>query len=158
MRHHHEGWHHQRPRLSRCDRGIPRIAPQEPVRAKGFFVNLGLPLSRLAKAAPEGRNAGWTFYLHYSFDEALTRDVRLLYAAAQFQGQTGSTLAGNTRNKGDLAAATLYYKLNNLVSFGFEESYYRTRMANGLPEPLWVGKPATSWHDLRFESGPIFTF
>ena len=134
------------------------VAPQEPIRAKGGFINLGIPLSRIAKAEPAGRNAGWTFYLHYSFDEALTRDVRNLYAAAKFQGQTGSTLAGNTRNKSDLAAATIYYKLNNLVSFGFEESYYRTRATGGLPAPLWMGKDAASWHDLRFESGPIFTF
>ena len=138
--------------------GKPVVAPQRPIRARGFFVNLGLPLSRLAGAAPEGRNAGWTFYMHYSFDEAVARDVRSLYAAAQLQGQTGSTLAGNTRNKSDLAAATLYYKLNNLVSFGFEESYYRTRATGGLPEPLWIGKPAAAWHDLRFESGPVFTF
>ena len=86
------------------------------------------------------------------------RDVRSLYDAAKFQGQTGSTLAGNTRNKSDVGAATLYYKLNPLVSFGFEQSYYRTRTAGGLTDPLWMGKPADSWHDLRFESGPIFTF
>lgn len=138
--------------------GNPIVAPQRPIRARGFFVNLGFPLSRLAKAEPTGRNAGWTFYLHYSFDEAVASDVRQLYAAAELQGQTGSTLAGNTRNKSDLAAATLYYKLNNLVSFGVEESYYRTRAAGGLPLPLWMGEPARSWHDLRFESGPIFTF
>jgi len=138
--------------------GNPIVAPQRPIRAKGFWVNLGFPLSRLAKAEPTGRNSGWTFYLHYSFDEALTRDVRSLYAAAQFQGQTGSVLAGNTRNKSDVGAATLYYKLNPLVSFGFEESYYRTRTAGGLTDPFWTGKPADSWHDVRFESGPIFTF
>jgi len=134
------------------------VAPQRPIRAKGFWVNMGFPLSRLARAEPTGRNSGWTFYLHYSFDEAVTRDVRSLYDAAKFQGQTGSTLAGNTRNKSDVGAATLYYKLNPLVSFGFEQSYYRTRTAGGLTDPLWMGKPADSWHDLRFESGPIFTF
>jgi hypothetical protein len=134
------------------------VAPQRPIRARGFFVNLGLPLSRLAGASAEGRNAGWTFYLHYSFDEAVASDVRALYDAAKFQGQTGSTLWGNTRNKSDLAAATLYYKMNNLVSFGFEQSYYRTRATGGLPLPLWQGEPSRSWHDLRFESGPIFTF
>jgi hypothetical protein len=138
--------------------GNPMVAPQRPIRSKGYWVNLGFPLSRMAKAEPTGRNAGWTLYLHYSFDEAVTRDVRSLYDAALFQGQTGSTLASNTRNKSDFGAATLYYKLNPLVSFGFEQSYYRTRMAGGLPDPLWMGKPAASWHDLRFESGPIFTF
>lgn len=138
--------------------GLAHVAPQRPVRARGFFVNLGLPLSKLANAEPSGRNAGWTFYVHYSFDEAVARDVRKLYDAATYQGSTGSALWGNTRNKSDLAAATLYYKLNNLVSFGVEESYYRTRATGGLPDPLWMGKDATAWHDLRFESGPIFTF
>src|SRR5581483_10986401 len=138
--------------------GVARVAPQRPIRARGFFVNLGFPLSRLANASPEGRNAGWQFYLHYSFDEAVARDVRQLYDGAKYAGVTGSSLWGNTRNKSDLAAATLYYKLNNLVSFGFEESYYRTRATGGLPSPLFMGKAATAWHDLRFESGPIFTF
>jgi hypothetical protein len=138
--------------------GDPAVAPQRPVRARGFFVNLGFPLSRLAGAAPDGRNAGWTFYLHYSFDEAVARDVRQLYTSSKLQGVTGGTLAGLTRNKSDLAAATLNYKLNNLVSFGFEESYYRTRPTAGLPLPLWKGEPSAAWHDLRFESGPVFTF
>lgn len=140
------------------DNGIAHAAPQRPVRARGFFVNLGLPLSRLANAEPTGRNAGWTFYLHYSFDEAVARDVRKLYAAGLYQGSSTTTLWGSTRNKSDLAAATLYYKLNNLVSFGLEESYYRTRATGGLPDPMWMGKDASSWHDLRFESGPVFTF
>ena len=138
--------------------GEAMVAPQRPIRAKGFWVNLGFPLSRLSHAEPTSRNAGWTLYLHYSFDEALTRDVRSLYGAALFQGQSGAALASNTRNKSDLGAVTLYYKLNPLVSFGFEQSYYRTRTASGLPDPLWTGKPGDSWHDLRFESGPIFTF
>ena len=55
-------------------------------------------------------------------------------------------------------AGTIYYKLNNLVSFGLEESYYRTRATGGLPPPMWMGKDATAWHDLRMETGPIFTF
>jgi hypothetical protein len=130
--------------------GNPVVAPQRPIRARGFFVNLGIPLSRLAKAEVAGRNAGWTFYLHYSFDEAVTRDVRKLYLA--------NPASGNTRNKSDLAAATLYYKLNQFVSFSFEESMYRTRAVRGLPPPLWMGKPAASWHDLRSEIGTIFTF
>lgn len=138
--------------------GNPVVASQVPVRAKGFFVNLGFPISRLAAAEPSGRNSGWTFYLHYSFDEAVAQDVRKLYAAAQFQGQSGGTLASNTRNKSDLVAGTIYYKLNPLVSFGVEESYYRTRAVEGVPPPLWLGEPTRVWHDLRFEAGPIFTF
>jgi hypothetical protein len=138
--------------------GNALVAPQRPVRTKGYLANLGLPLSRVANAEPGGRMAGWTLYFNYSWDEAVARDVRDMYAAAVLQGQTGSTLAANTRNRSDMAAGSLFYKLNNLVTFGVEESYYRTRATAGLPWPSWISKPARSWHDLRFETGPIFTF
>ena len=61
------------------------------------------------------RSAGWQLYLHYAFDQTKTRDVLRL---------------GNQRSKNDLAAATLYWKVNNLVSFVLEESMYRTRIAD----------------------------
>ena len=62
-------------------------------------------------------------------------------------------------NKNDLGAATLFYKLNNWVSFGWEESYYRTRATGGAASwPLFAGKPGRSWHDFRSEVGPVFTF
>jgi hypothetical protein len=67
------------------------------------------------------------------------------------------------RGKSDLAALTLYYKLNSLVSFGLEQSMYRTRAANssaGDPGGLFLlrGIPSREWHDNRTEIGPIFTF
>jgi hypothetical protein len=127
--------------------GVPSIAPQRPVRSQGGFVNLGFPLSRMFHAAAGGRNAGWTFYLHYALDVANAQDVRKL---------------GNQRQKNDLAAATLNYKLNNLVTFSLEESYYRTRVAgdpNGvLKPPMFLGAYPNSWHDFRSEFGPTFTF
>jgi hypothetical protein len=128
------------------DAGNPVFAPQRPVRSQGGFVNLGFPLSRIFGADPAGRNAGWQFYLHYAFDQAKTRDVLRL---------------GNQRSKNDLAAATLYWKVNSLVSFVVEESMYRTRIAdptNLAKAPIYEGVPARQWHDLRTEVGPIFTF
>ncbi len=56
--------------------GAPTVAPQRPVRAQGGFVQLGVPLSRLVDANPKGRNAGWSAYLYYGFDEAMQRDAR----------------------------------------------------------------------------------
>ncbi len=127
-------------------RGVPTVAPQRPVRGQGGFVNVGFPLSRLAHADPEGRNAGWQLFLHYSLDNALTRDVRR---------------SGGGRQKSDLAAGTLYYKLNNLVSLVLEESYYRTRAipltATGVL-PSFEGRPNREWKDFRTEFGPIFSF
>ncbi len=128
--------------------GIPTIAPQRPVRAQGGFVNLAFPLSRLFDANPKGRNAGWSAYLHYSYDYALARDVRRF---------------GGGRSKSDLAAADLQYKLNSVVSFVFEQSLYRTRAANHASNatgglPLFRGIPSFEWHDIRSELATVFTF
>ena len=128
--------------------GNPVFAPQRPVRATGAFVNVGFPLGRIFGAEAAGRNAGWQLYLHYAFDQAKTSDVLHL---------------GNQRSKNDLAAATVYWKMNNLVSFVLEESMYRTRIANpDLSEaatfPKYEGVGALEWHDIRSEFGPIFTF
>ena len=127
--------------------GEASTAPQRPVRAQGGFINLGLPLGRIFQAEPAGRNAGWTLYLHYAFDDAFAKDVRHF---------------GNTRQKNDLAAGTLNYKLNNLVTFTWEQSYYRTRAvgdpAGVLAFPTYRGRPSRQWQDIRTEIGPTFTF
>ena len=128
--------------------GTPVVAPQRPVRSQGGFVNLGLPLSRVFGADPEGRNMGWSAYLHYGVDFAKTRDVARL-------GATG------TRHKSPVYAGTIYYKLNNWVTFAFEESLYET-YGLILPTtgnfPLVNGVPSRIWRDLRAEGGTIFTF
>jgi hypothetical protein len=126
--------------------GVRVLAAQRPPRAQGGFLNLGIPLSRLANANPAGRNAGWVVYFHYGYDQVLARDVRRL---------------GGGREKGDLAAGTLQYKLNNFVTFVVEESLYRTRAlpltATGL-FPAFDGRPMREWKDFRSEIGPLFTF
>ena len=129
-----------------CTGGTLVVAQQRPPRAQGGFVNLGLPLSRWANADPSGRNAGWVIYLHYGYDQVLARDVRRL---------------GGGREKGDLAAGTLQYKMNNYLTFVLEQSLYRTRAlpltANGL-FPAFAGRPMREWHDIRTEVGPLFNF
>ncbi len=126
--------------------GNPTFAPQRPIRAQGGFANLGLPLSRLFGANPSGRNNGWSLYLHYGVDFGKARDVRR---------------AGGGRHRSNLYAATLYYKLNNWVSFGYEQSLWETvnvpLTATGI-FPLFQGVPTRTWRDLRSEGGPIFTF
>jgi hypothetical protein len=136
--------------------GAVGIVPQRPVRAQGGFINLGLPLGRIFHADPAGRNAGWQAYLHYGIDDANAADVRK---------STGTVLlplgASNQRGKNDLAAFTLNWKMNQFVTFGLEESYYRSRVVGGPDTATcctFAGKPARSWHDLRTEFGPIFTF
>jgi hypothetical protein len=128
--------------------GVPTVAPQRPVRAQGGFVQLGFPLSRLVDADPKGRNAGWTAYLYYGFDEALQRDARRF---------------SPVRGRSDLFSGNIQYKLNSWVTFAFEQGYYRTRAANrsasdfgGLP--LFRGIPSYTTHNVRTEFATIFTF
>jgi len=128
--------------------GIPVFAPQRPVRAIGAFLDAAFPLGRIFHADPSGRNAGWQINLHYAFDQANTSDVLHL---------------GNQRSKNDLAAASLCWKMNSLVSFLLEESMYRTRIADpslgdSSTFPKFEGYPARQWHDFRSEFGPVFSF
>ena len=128
--------------------GMATVAPQRSVRGQGGFVQLGFPLSRIFAANPEGRNAGWSAYLYYGFDEALTPDARRF---------------SPVRGKSDLFSGNIQYKLNAFVTFAFEQGYYRTRAANrsvldfgGLP--LFRGIPSYTSHNLRSEFASIFTF
>jgi len=127
--------------------GAAVVAPQRPVRAAGGFVNLGLPLSRIFGADPQGRNMGWSLYLHYGVDFAKARDVERFNP-------------GGARHKSPLYAGTVYYKLNNWVTFAFEQSLYETNAVPGTAGalPLFRGIPSRTWRDLRSEGGTIFTF
>jgi len=55
--------------------------------------------------------------------------------------------------------ATLYYKINQWCTFGFEPTHYSSR---AIPElgRFWTiaGKPSRIWQDQRVEFGPVFTF
>jgi hypothetical protein len=128
--------------------GVPMVAPQRPVRAQGGFVQLGFPLSRWANADPKGRNAGWSAFVYYGFDEALQRDARR---------------SSPVHGRSDLFSGNIQYKLNSWVTFAFEQGYYRTRAPNrtvfdpgGLP--LFRGIPSYASHNVRSEFATIFTF
>jgi hypothetical protein len=134
--------------------GVGVVARQRPVRTDGGFINLGFPIGRMMNADPTSRTAGWQLYLHYGLDDPYSRDVRRTAAIA-------ATSAG-LRDKSDMGAATLYWKMNSLVTLGWEESYYRTRLSNGntttITSPTWDGGPVRSWHDVRSEFSTIFNF
>ena len=134
--------------------GAPVVIPQLPVRAKGGFTQLGLPLSRWFGHDPEGRHAGWSLYVMYGTDQANTND--LLHTSA----------TASSRGRSDMTVGTLNYKLNKWVSFAYEQSLYRTRQntatcntTTGLcGYQLFEGIPQHEWRDLRSEGGVIFSF
>lgn len=128
--------------------GVPTIAPQRPVRAQGGFVQLGFPLSRIFAADPRGRNAGWTAFVSYGYDQASQRDARRF---------------APVRGRSDLFSGNIQFKFNSWLTFGFEQGYYRTRAANrsvldpgGLP--VFRGIPSYTSHNLRSEFATVFTF
>ncbi|HEX8139362.1 MAG TPA: hypothetical protein VF544_17500 [Pyrinomonadaceae bacterium] len=124
--------------------GVPVVAPERPVRAQGGFIQLGFPLSRIFDADPKGRNAGWTAYLYYGYDQAAARDARRF-------GARGS--------RSDLFSGNIQYKLNSFVTFAYEQGYYRTRAANRVGAlPLFRGIPSYTTHNVRSEFATIFTF
>lgn len=131
------------------------VAKQRPIRGFGGFVNLGLPLSRWFNADPKGHNAGWQLYFDMGKDQVNNHDLNYPGYAAAYNG--GGT-APLPMALGQMAVATLYYKLNPWCSFGFEQSVYATRMKDGLPIYTIAGKPSNEWRDSRTEFGPIFTF
>jgi hypothetical protein len=122
------------------------VAPQLPVRARGGFAQIGLPLSRWFGSDPEGRNAGWSLYGMYGTDQANTTDL-------------AKAAPGGSRARSDMTVGTLNYKLNKWISFSFEESLYRTRANTAVPVlPLFMGLHQHEWRDLRSEGGAIFSF
>ena len=128
--------------------GVAVVAPQRPVRGQGGFVQVGFPLSRYFDANPKGRNAGWTAFVYYGFDQAKQRDARRF---------------SPVRGRSDLFSGNIQYKLNNWVTFAYEQGYYRTRAANrsvtdfgGLP--LFRGIPSYTTHNIRSEFATIFVF
>ncbi len=124
--------------------GVPTVAPQRPVRGQGGFVQLGFPLSRWFDANPSGRNAGWTAFLYYGFDEALARDARRF-------GARGA--------RSDLFSGNVQYKLNSFITFGYEQGLYRTRATDRVGAlPLFRGIPSFTTHNVRSELAVIFSF
>jgi hypothetical protein len=134
--------------------GNPVVIPQLPVRAKGGFTQLGLPLSRWFGHDPEGRHSGWSLYVMYGLDQANTDDLLHISRTA------------SSRARSDMTVGTLNYKLNKWVSFSYEQSLYRTRQNTATCNPatglcgyqLFEGIPQHEWRDLRSEGGVVFSF
>lgn len=140
------------PTLATNSAGQVVVAPERPIRAFGGFLNLGLPLSRWFNADPKGHNAGWQLYFHIGKDQVVHNELTNPNA-----GAAANVLSPLPLLMGKLSAATLYYKVNPYVTFGFEESIYATRLVPGATYTI-AGKPSNEWQDHRSEFGPIFTF
>jgi hypothetical protein len=135
--------------LSQGERAIPFgllngrviVADLEPVHGQGGFLQLGLPLSRIFGARPEGRAAGWSLNLIYGVDSALAKDA----------------VRANGLLRTDMGVVQLRYRLNRWVTFIHEETYIDTRTVGGVLR-LFRGVPVHEAHAWRSEFGPIFTF
>jgi len=119
------------------------VAPYRPIRGQGGFVQLGIPLSRIFGANPEGRNAGWRFYVAYGIDSAFSRDV--------------IRAGGNNLDRTDYVPMSLRYKINKWAEIVNEVTWYDTRTADSKTVD-YRGIPAHVNHDIRNEFGTIFTF
>jgi hypothetical protein len=139
-----------------CPSGDAAVAPQRPIRAFGGFVQLGLPLSRWFNADPHGHNAGWQLHLTVGKDQLVNRDVNNHGFAAN--GGVANVLSPLPLLMGKSAIGTLYYKINNWATFGFEQSIYATRAIDHINLYTIAGAPSNEWQDHRTEAGPIFTF
>ena len=131
----------------------PVAAPQRPVRGYGGFFQLGFPISRWFNADPKGRNAGWQAYLEYGLDAAVANDFKLAKGISATEG--GGPI------KDSLKGLTVFYKLNNYVQFGFEESLYQGQAlpnTKGIRTTKVAGLPSCTSKDWRTEFGPIFSF
>jgi hypothetical protein len=128
------------------------VAPQQPIRGFGGFVNLGLPLSRWFNANPKGHNAGWQLYLHAGKDQVVAKDLTNPNA-----GAAANILSPLPLLTGKLFAVSLYYKVNSWCTFAIEQSLYATRLAPGVNYTI-AGVPSNEWQDHRTEFGPVFTF
>ncbi|MGA6986573.1 MAG: hypothetical protein WBZ01_11010 [Terriglobales bacterium] len=133
----------------------PVVAPQQPIRSFGGFVQLGLPLSRWFNADPKGHNAGWQLHFTVGKDQVVNRDLNN-------PGYVGAYNGGGTAPlpllMGKTAIGTLYYKLNTWATFAFEQSVYASRGLDHANIYTIAGTSSNEWQDHRTEFGPIFTF
>jgi len=120
-----------------------QFAPYRPIRGQGGFVQVGIPLSRIFRANPDGRNAGWRLYFAYGIDSAFSRDV--------------IRSGGNNLDRTDYVPISLRYKINKWAELVNEFTWYDTRTADSKTVD-YRGIPAHVNHDLRNEFGTIFTF
>jgi hypothetical protein len=119
------------------------VAPYRPIRGQGGFVQLGIPLSRIFGANPEGLNSGWCFFIAYGIDSAFSRDA--------------IRAGGNNLDRTDYVPISLRYRVNKWAEIVNELTWYDTRTAESKTVD-YRGFPAHVNHDVRNEFGTIFTF
>ena len=126
-----------------CAGGTVVASKLEPVMGQGGFAQLGIPLSRVFGADPEGRAGagGWSLYFTYGVDSAFARDAR----------------RANGLLRTDHGSVQLRYKLNKWVTFADEETYLDTRTVDGILKPF-RGVPSHTAHAWRSEFGTLFSF
>lgn len=149
-----------------------RVIPQRPFRAVGGQTQISFPLSRLFNANPAGRNAGWVLAFTAGTDQVKRRDILASTGTGTTLNALGTAVnATGNRNRSDMVAGTLTWKINQFATFGYESSVYLTRSTCagtgvsttpfGTPvcgSTLFRGFATRYWHDWRNEFGPIFTF
>lgn len=103
--------------------------------------------------------AGFTAYLHHGYDKATSRDVRrLLGTTLNPIGAPATGLSAN-RGKSNVAYGSTQYRFNSIITFAYEQSYFRTRAANNFaPLPLFRGIPSRETHNIRSEFATVFSF
>jgi len=130
--------------------GSADFAPLRPVRSQGGFIELGIPLSRVFHANPEGRNAGWNFYTYAGVDSSYARDLTF--------EPTGKAQSGpNGLLRSDYVATSLRYKMNKWMSIVNEVTWYDTHTADATVK-LFRGTDSRTAHDWRNEFGTVITF
>ena len=149
-----------------------QVVPQRPFRAVGGQTQISFPLSRLFNANPAGRNAGWVLAFTAGTDQVKRRDILASTGVGTTLNALGTAVnATGTRNRSDMVAGTLTWKINQFATFAYESSVYLTRATcagtgvaaasfNGAActAVLFRGLPTRYWHDWRNEFGPTFTF
>ena len=141
------------------DNGQAVIADQNPIRAQGGFIELGLPLSRIFGVDPKSRAAGFTANIHYGIDQANARDARRLLGNTLNPIGLPVTAAGANRGTSTAAFYNILYKYNSFVTFAFEQTYFQTRALNNSGAlPLFRGIPSRQTQNIRSEFATIFAF
>jgi len=141
------------------DNGQAVIADQNPIRAQGGFIELGLPLSRIFGVDPKSRAAGFTANIHYGIDQANARDARRLLGNTLNPIGLPVTAAGANRGTSTAAFYNILYKYNPFVTFAFEQTYFQTRALNNSGAlPLFRGIPSRQTQNIRSEFATIFSF
>jgi len=133
------------------------VAPQRAIRAFGGYIELGLPVSRWFNVKPESHWAGWQVYFDFGKDQVVGKDLAKANYAVNPLNAEVNVLSPLPLRMGKRGVVTVYYKMNNWVTFGFEQSVYGYRLVKG-GDYMLAGLPGNEWQDHRTEFGPIFNF